>query len=106
MAARVSTGRRALKSAALYSTVMLYVRAEHPDPLRPLPQMRMVYRSAPRNPACGLYLKRYALSSVKVPWPGGDTTAAEVYTTLERLEIAIEQVLPPVDTPVVDTESF
>jgi hypothetical protein len=78
----------------------------HPDPARSVPQIRMLYRSKPLNPGFGLYLKRIVPTSVNVPFVGGATTAAERKVLVAPLQNRTPHALPPVDTPVVDTESF
>jgi len=85
---------------------MTWVMVEHPDPARSLPHTRMLYRSVPLRPALGLYLKRIVPNSVSVPLAGGTVTAAERKTLVAPLRSRVTQALPPVDTPVVDTESF
>jgi hypothetical protein len=66
----------------------------------------MLYRSAPFDPGFGLYLKRIVPTSVNVPFVGGVATAAERKVLVEPLQNRVPHALPPVDTPVVDTDSF
>ncbi len=68
--------------------------------------MRMLYRSTPLNPGFGLYLKRIAPTSVNVPFIGCAATAAERKVLVAPLWYRVPHAPPPVDTPVVDTESF
>jgi len=89
-----------------HCTVMSYVRVEHPDPPAPRPQTLMAYRSTPLNPDFGAYLNCIAPIWLKVPLLGRETMAPEVIWSVEKLRIRVVHAAPPVDTPVVDTESF
>jgi len=66
----------------------------------------MAYRSTPLNPARGAYRNPIAPVWLKVPLLGRDTIELEVIWSVAILRSRVVHALPPVDTPVVETESL